>query len=72
MIGRDDIGIISSITSVINKSGDTVLRNISIDSNGSSFQGHLVIGVDSIGMLDDLIKKILGIKGVKNVERVFN
>ncbi len=72
VIGRDDIGIISSITSVINKSGDTVLRNISIDSNGSSFQGHLVIGVDSIGMLDDLIKKILGIKGVKNVERVFN
>jgi guanosine-3',5'-bis(diphosphate) 3'-pyrophosphohydrolase len=69
VVGLDDIGIVSNITSVINKAGDTVLRNISIDSNGSLFQGHLVIGVSSIEMLDDLIKKIMTVKGVKYVER---
>ncbi len=70
VIGQDDIGIVSNITSVINKEGDTMLRNITINSNGGLFQGYLVIGVSSLTVLDDLIKKIKNLKGVKDVERV--
>ena len=69
VVGKDDIGIVTTITSVINKSGDTQLRSISIQSQSGMFEGYLVIGVSSIDMLDELIKKILTVKGVKQVTR---
>lgn len=72
VVGKDDIGIVSNITSVINKSPETALRNISISSQQGTFEGFLVVGIPSISVLDDLMKKILSLKGVKNVERVNN
>ncbi len=69
VVGKDDIGIVSNITSVINRTPDTVLRNISISSQQGTFEGFLVVGIPSISALDELIKKILTLKGVKQVER---
>ena len=69
VVGQDDIGIVSNITSLINKEGDTQLRNITINSNGALFEGYLVIGVNSLSILDALIKKIKNLKGVKDVTR---
>ena len=69
VVGHDDIGIVANITSMINKQGDTILRNISINSMGGLFEGYLVVGVSSLDTLDDLIKKIKTLKGVKDVER---
>lgn len=69
VVGQDDIGIVSNITSLINKEGDTQLRNITINSNGALFEGYLVIGVNSLSILDALIKKIKNLKGVKEVTR---
>ncbi len=69
VVGQDDIGIVANITSVINKEGDTILRNISINSSGGLFEGFLVVGVSSISRLDELIKKIKTLKGVKDVQR---
>ena len=69
VVGNDDIGIVSNISSLINKEGDTMLRNVSINSNGSVFEGYLVIGISSLDNLDLLIKKIKNLKGVKDVQR---
>ena len=69
MVGKDDIGIVSNITSVINKLGDTQLRNISIQSNGATFEGFLVIGISSTALLDELIMKLQNLRGVRLVER---
>ena len=69
VVGNDDIGIVSNITSLINKEGDTMLRSVSINSTGGLFEGHLVIGINSLGNLDNLIKKIKNLKGVKDVQR---
>lgn len=69
VVGQDDIGIVANITSLINKEGDTMLRNISINSNGGLFEGHLVITVNSISMLDELIRKVKNLRGVKEVTR---
>ncbi len=69
VVGNDDIGIVSNITSLINKEGDIMLRNVSINSNGGIFEGYLVIGINSISSLDALIKKIKNLKGVKDVQR---
>ena len=67
--GIDDIGIVTNITSIINKERDILLRNIAIDSHDGSFHGHLVVGVSSTESLDALIRKIKTIKGVKHVQR---
>lgn len=69
VVGRDDIGIVTNITSIINKEKNTSLRAISIDSHDGLFQGHLSVGVSDNVALQNLIKKIKTIKGVKNVER---
>lgn len=69
VVGHDDIGIVTNITSIINKEKDMTLRAISIDSNDGLFQGHLSVGVNDLGALKALIKKIKTIKGVKDVQR---
>ncbi len=69
VVGRDDIGIVTNITSIISKEKNVVLRNIAIDSNDGMFQGHLVIGVSDTRTLSALIKKIQTVKGVKDVQR---
>ena len=70
VVGHDDIGIVTNITSVISKEKNLSLRSISIDSNDSLFQGHLSVYVDNLSSLNSLVKKIKTIKGVKHVERV--
>jgi len=69
VVGNDDIGIVSNITSVINKEPGTLLRSISIDSNDGLFQGQLTVMVSDLNQLKSLIKKIQQVKGVKQVDR---
>jgi len=69
VVGHDDIGIVTNITSLISKEKNVLLRSISIDSNAGLFQGNLTVMVSDNKELDSLIKKIKLIKGVKNVSR---
>ncbi len=69
VVGHDDIGIVTNITSIITKEKDVTLRNIAIDSNDGLFQGYLVVGVVDTHVLNNLIKKIKTVKGVKDVQR---
>ncbi len=69
VVGKDDIGIVTNITSIINKEKSVSLRSISIDSHDGLFHGVLVVGVNDISSLNQLIKKIEAVKGVKNVQR---
>lgn len=70
VVGQDDIGIVSNISSIINKEKDTLLRSINIDSNAGLFNGHLTILVNDLSSLTSVIKKIKTVKGVRHVERV--
>lgn len=69
VIGHDDIGIVTNITSIITKEKGVSLRSISIDSNDGLFQGHLIVGVDDTVTLNNIIKKIKTVKGIKDVQR---
>jgi GTP pyrophosphokinase len=69
VVGHDDIGIVTNITSIINKESSTSLRSISIDSHDGLFQGFLVVGVADTVALNSLMKKIKTVKGVKDVQR---
>ena len=70
VVGHDDIGIVTNITSLINKEKNITLRSISIDSNDGLFQGQLTILVNNTNELESLIKKLKTIKGVKNIGRM--
>ena len=69
VIGNDDIGIVNNITSIISKEEKIQLRSISIDSNDGIFFGTLTVMVDDTSRLQQLIKKLKTVKGVKNVTR---
>lgn len=69
VVGHDDIGIVSGITSLISKESGVLLRTISIDSHDGLFEGHLTLLVSSTEQLDAIQKKIATVKGVKNISR---
>lgn len=69
VVGTDDIGIVTNISSIINKQNGASLRNISIDSDDGLFHGYLVVGVDNTETLKQLITKISSVRGVKDVQR---
>ena len=70
IIGNDDIGIVSNITSIISNDERIVMRSINIDSNDGLFSGNLVVFLEDVSKLNGLIKKLKGVKGVKQVIRV--
>ena len=69
VVGSDDIGIVTNISSIINKQPGASLRNISIDSHDGIFHGYLIVGVENTEILKQLITKISTVKGVKDVQR---
>lgn len=69
VIGNDDLGIVNNITSIISKEEKISLRSISIDSRDGLFYGTMTVKLDDINKLEQLIKKLKTIKGVKQVSR---
>jgi len=70
IVGHDDIGIVTNITSLISKEKNISLRSISIDSNAGLFTGNLTIMVNDTHELEGIIKKIRIVKGVKSISRL--
>ena len=71
IIGNDDIGIVTNITSVISKENGMTMRSIVIDSSDGLFQGNITVLVNNTAAMDTLIKKIKAVKGVKQVTRIY-
>lgn len=69
VLGNDDIGIVTNITSLISKDSQIALRSISVDPTDGLFQGTITVLVNDSKDLDALIKKVKVIKGVKSVTR---
>lgn len=70
VVGRDDIAIVTNITSVISKEPGVTLRSFNIDSVDGLFQGNFTVLLRDTTALTVLAKKIKGVKGVKSVERL--
>ena len=70
VVGNDDIGIVNNLTSIISKDEKLVLRSISIDSHDGLFSGNLTVMLEDTSRLEQLMKKLRTVKGVKQVERI--
>jgi len=69
IVGNDDIGIVTNITSLISKENGMSLRSISVDPSDGLFQGSLTVMLSDTSVLNSLIKKLKAVKGVKQVSR---
>ena len=70
IIGNDDIGIVNNVTSIISKEEKIMMRSINIDSNDGLFSGNVVVNVEDTSRLEQLIKKLRNVRGVKQVLRL--
>lgn len=70
IIGNDQLNIVANIMSIISRESGVQMRSISIDSNDGLFQGNISVMLANTSMLEQLIKKLKAVKGVKSVERL--
>lgn len=70
IIGNDDIGILSNITSIISKENGLNMRNLSVKSEDGLFEGDVSFVVKEAKQVDQLLKKLRTVKGVKQVVRL--
>ena len=70
VLGIDDIGIVTNLTSIISKEEKLVLRSINIDSHDGLFRGNLEVILNDNVRLESLIRKLRTVKGVKQVDRI--
>ena len=62
--------MVSNITSIISKEERIMMRSINIDSHDGLFSGNLVVNIDDTSRLEQLIRKLKTVKGVKQVTRL--
>jgi len=68
--GNDDIGILTNITSVISKEPGVAVRSINVSPADGIFQGTISVMLSDTSALNQLVGKLKGIKGLKQVERM--
>jgi GTP pyrophosphokinase len=56
--------------SIISKEEGVKMRSISIDSNDGLFQGNISVSLANTAILEQLIRKLSAVKGVKSVSRI--
>lgn len=70
VIGNDQINIVANLISIISKQEGVQMRSISIDSHDGLFQGNISVMIANTSMMEQLIKKLKAVKGVKSVTRL--
>ncbi|MBK0378273.1 RelA/SpoT family protein [Mucilaginibacter segetis] len=67
--GIDDVGLINKLTTVISNDFKVNIRSITVDSDNGIFEGSIMVYVNDTEHLDNLIKKIMQVKGITSVTR---
>ncbi|RLD90472.1 MAG: RelA/SpoT family protein [Bacteroidetes bacterium] len=68
--GKDELGLVGEITSLISKDLNTNMRSINFESKGKLFDGRVTVMIKSVDHLNALIYRLGNIKGVEKVTRV--
>ena len=70
VVGEDDIGIVSNISQIISKELKIKMRSIIVESQEGLFEGTVSVFVNNNQILNTLIKKVKGVRGVLSVSRI--
>ena len=68
--GEDKIGMLGEITNVISGDLRVNMQSIKVDSKKEAFTGYIKVIVKDSGHLDELVHKLLKIKGVIKASRI--
>ena len=68
--GFDRIGIVSELTGIISKDHNINMRTVQFDTNEGVFTGNLFLYVHNKLDVNNIIAKLIKVKGVESVERV--
>ncbi|MGY6648424.1 RelA/SpoT family protein [Wenyingzhuangia sp. IMCC45574] len=68
--GEDEQGILGSITKIISNNNNVNINNLSINGDGSLFEGQVTITIPNKTKLTKVINQLQEIKGVTKVKRI--
>ena len=68
--GLDDVGLVSSITKIISRDLNVNMKSLAFNSNDGVFEGTIRLMVEGTMHLNNLIKSLEGVKGVKSIQRI--
>ncbi len=68
--GFDRVGVVNEITTIISKQSDINMRTVHFDTHDGIFEGDLYLYIHSVQDLNELISRLLKIKGMDTVERI--
>ncbi|WP_372750877.1 bifunctional (p)ppGpp synthetase/guanosine-3',5'-bis(diphosphate) 3'-pyrophosphohydrolase [Labilibaculum sp.] len=72
LTGIDKIGIVNEVTNIISKDHDVNMRSLHFESHDGIFEGLIHLYVHNTEDLNNLIMKLIKIKGLDNVKRIEN
>lgn len=70
--GIDKIGIVNDVTNIISKDHDVNMRSLHFESSDGVFEGLIHLYVHNTEDLNNLIMKLIKIKGLDSVKRIEN
>jgi GTP pyrophosphokinase len=68
--GFDRVGVVNEITTIISKQSDINMRTVHFDTHDGIFEGDLYLYIHSLQDLNELISRLMKIKGIDTVERI--
>jgi GTP pyrophosphokinase len=68
--GFDRVGMVNEITTVISKQHNINMRTVHFDSHDGIFEGDLYLYIHSVQDLNELINRLMKIKGIDTVDRI--
>lgn len=68
--GFDRVGIVNEITTIISKQNSINMRTVHFDTHDGIFEGDLYLYIHSVQDLNELIARLMKIKGIDTVERI--
>jgi len=68
--GFDRVGVVNEITTIISKQSDINMRTVHFDTHDGIFEGDLYLYIHSVQDLNELISRLMKIKGIDTVERI--
>lgn len=68
--GFDRIGIVNEVTNIISKQNNINMRTVMFDTHDGIFEGDLFIYIHNLEDLNQLIARLMKIKGIDTIERI--
>ncbi|HEX4876280.1 MAG TPA: bifunctional (p)ppGpp synthetase/guanosine-3',5'-bis(diphosphate) 3'-pyrophosphohydrolase [Chitinophagaceae bacterium] len=69
IVGLDDVGVVSKITNLISGDLKINISALTIEAREGLFEGNIKLYVHDKEELDNLVQKLLALKGIESVER---